>query len=220
MLSRDDVEAVLRSGNYEGGYLGVFAQETHEALHDWHLVVGRSPKQMENPTPLERATFLNRRIVERICMALDGDPRVAIYDTDYGNKLLTVDSAVTIRCKKLNHDLRAMNIRTARVEQLWYENQPMLSRQFEDWINVTYGWQLSSSGAINELAIINEYQDALYWFISLGDIGASTMPRVQLPFPPVAPNSEMPYIMTVRDTERARRAAADNSDRAANADEE
>jgi hypothetical protein len=207
MLSREEVEAQLR----DGGYLAIFAREVRGALQDWYKVIGANPAEMGGANSRERAVYLNRRIIERICNALEGRPGVVI-TKQHQAILITINNQITLRFKKLNRERRTMSTPTRRVRLLWYENIP-LPGEFEEWINVTCGWLLSNAGTLLEVAVINEYNNELNWLIVASDEAEAQPMPVQLPLAPVQPSDEpQVYIAKVRDTERARRMAKDKAD--------
>lgn len=200
MLSRAYVEQKV----IEGGYSQVFAGSVNKALEDWKKVVARNPEEMAGAIPRERATFVNRRVVERIYNELTGQPNVLFHEGTQ-NTLLTIKDGideVTVRCKKLTEAMRAMNIRTGRVTDLFYKQLP-LRGEFARHVNVTFGWYLNQHGILQKLAIVNEYQDKLYWQIEINDTGAT-----QAVYENTSLFAESDgWDLTLRDTERSRRIA-------------
>jgi len=208
MLSQDNVEDQLRKGKYD--YLAIFEDEVRAALQEWFSLVATLPEIMAGALPRERATFLNRRAVERICKALDGNPDVVI-TFSHQSILITINNQITLRFKKLSRFRRTMSIRTTRVKRLWYKNMQSLPGQFEEWINVTFGWRLSGTGTITELAVVNEFNDQLQWIILITDDGGQqTLPN-QLPLPVLPSNEPDVFVAKLRDTERARRIAKEKA---------
>lgn len=207
MLSQDYVEKALR----DGGYISLFEDETHTALENWYEVIASNPEHMAGALPREKATFLNRKVIERICAKLETDANVVITSA-HQTKLITINNEIMLRFKKLTRYLRPMSIQTQRVERLWYENenenQSGLPGEFAQWINVTFGWELSKAGAIRQLAIVSEFRNTLDWFISVTDGAVQHVP-VQLALQPVEDaNEPAVYVATLRDTKRARDVAA------------
>jgi hypothetical protein len=212
MLSREYVEATLQ----DGGYLAVFADAARGALQDWFAVIAVSPNLMASANHRERAAFLNRRIIEKICKALEVDQNAAI-NVVQQSTLVTINNEIPLRFKKLNGAMRAMNIKTRRVKKLWHKNMKPLPGAFENWINVTFGWQLGFTGAIKRLAVVFEFGDVLQWYIPVSGDDMQDAPLTQLPLLPQLGGSEQAgFVAIVRDTERARRIAEndkrDNTD--------
>lgn len=205
MLSKEYVETALRAG----GYLDIFAAAAHEGVQSWFETVANSPNTMSGAIPREKAAHVNRRIVEIICNKLENDPSVVIY-TKHQSTLITIDNKITLRFKKLNGQRRTMSIKTARVKGLWHRNMKPFEGDFDDWINVAFGWQFGTAGTIIELLIVFEFDDELQWYIDItGGMQAVTQAPTQLPLAPV--DGALGYTATVRDTERARRIAEEDA---------
>lgn len=205
MLSREYVEAELRNG----GYLGVFETAVEGALQDWYQLIACDPSLMKGAIPRERATFLNRRVLERICEDLEHDTNVVITET-HQTKIVTIRNEITLRFKKLDSGSRAMSIKTRRVKRLWYGNQPTLPGQFSEYINVTFGWQLSHAGSIKDILIVNEYQDSICWIIKVRDGKVEEGLPTQIPLPVFEQDNEDVFTLRLRNTERAQQISKDN----------
>ncbi len=123
MLTREDVESVL----HDDGYLATFESVVRTALQDWRDVITASPDKMRGANQRERAVFLNRRVVELVCEALEDDPNVDRHDIEQ-TTIITINDEITIRFKMLDQNLRPMNTITHRVDSLWRHNMQLLPR--------------------------------------------------------------------------------------------
>lgn len=202
MLSRRYVEDALR----EGGYLLIFEEAVRRAMQSWRDVIAGSPENMSGANPRERANFLNRRIIELICEALENDPFVVITPSNQ-TKIITVKDEITLRFKKLNRKLRPINTKTHRVKLLWHQNARPLPGDFQQWINLTFGWQLSRTGSLIQLAVVNELGDRLEWFIPVANERIEEVLSSQMSLFGTEVTEPEVYTAKPRDTERARRIA-------------
>lgn len=202
MLSRVDVENLLQ----DYGLKSVFDSCVKGALQDWYDNVAAKPELMAGALPRERATFVNRRVIWRIERELKGRPDIA-FNHIQQQTLMTVADRVNFRFKQLNYALRPMSIRTRRVERLWFHNTTPLPGPFDQWINVTFGWKLSITGAVKALAVVNEYGGRLSWIIPVDHDDNSGMLPEQMPLPTPPADEPQVYVARIRDTERARRIA-------------
>lgn len=198
MLSQEYVNEVLT----DGGYYQLMSDEIFGAENDWLSLLAAKPEIMGGAIPREKSMFLNRRIVERICDALDGHPKVAIRRR-YWTAVVTINNEIVLRFKKLNEKFRTSNIKTRRVVDLWHRNRP-LGGEFERWINVTFGWQMDRTGMIAELALVNELGNRPEWIIRLVDEGVVQALQTQSQFTITNIEGETPvFVAKVRDTKRA-----------------
>jgi hypothetical protein len=201
MLSQTFVEEVLR----ENGYLKIFMKCLHKSVQSWNEVVAASYENMAGAIPREKAAYINRRVVELICQELENDPEA--YINPIHQSITVTIQGITLRFKKANHEGRPMNIKTPRVEALWYQNTKPLPGEFEQWINVSFTWQLNAVGNIKSASIVFELGDKIEWFFSVNEDGVQHAPQ-NVPLPIVVEGVEpAPYVATVRDTERAKRIA-------------
>lgn len=204
MLSQQYVNEYLR----DNGYFVVFSGAVRDGIRDWLQVVAASPTIMAGAIPLERATFLNRRIIEHVCSDLGSDSNVVI--SKRYSVCITINNEITIRFKKLDWQFRPMSTKTWHVKRVWYNNAPLNNGDFENWINLSFGWKLNTAGAIIDLGLVNEYGDRVSWAIHLGNDGTGDQLVAQEPLFP-SDDGTPSYTVKLRDTERARKLAEDEN---------
>lgn len=201
MLTQYEVLPVLDQ------YLPVFAEKTYAAESSWNELVSNNPINMAGADSRERACHINRRAVQLVCEELEDDDNVIVYPSNQTTYII-VENKVLVRFKKLDANMRPMNQPTKQNDAFWYKNQRPsqlhLSGEFDDWCNVTFGWQTTRLGVINALYLVNEFGNKLHWSIQVNEEGVQESMIAEVPLPFVEEVEESPFTLGISKNARKR----------------